>query len=79
MEALLDGDYLESFPLERIVEELALVSDLAKDTGTPFELSALVLDLHERARVVRDEVDGELSVARLLERQAGAVLRRPSL
>jgi len=69
--ALLDGDYLTSFGLDRCCEELAAVTALGRDCDVPFELSALVERIHQRALARYGAVDGELLAVALLEEQAG--------
>lgn len=76
LDALLSGDYLESFGLDRCVEELATVTALARESGVPFELSELVERIHRRALDRYGAVDGELLAVALLEEEAGATLRR---
>lgn len=76
LEALFTGDYLESFGLDRCVEELATVTALARESGLPFELSELVERLHRRALTRYGPVDGELLAVALLEEEAGVTLRR---
>ena len=54
IEAVFDGDYLPSFGLDRICEELEAVTALARDHGVPWELSEQVPpDLSPRPRPVR--------------------------
>lgn len=74
--ALLDGDYLQSFGLDRICEELAALTALAAEQHAPFELSTLVEQIHQRALGRFGPRDGELLAAALLEEQAGHQLRR---
>jgi 3-hydroxyisobutyrate dehydrogenase len=69
------GDYLPSFGLERIVEELDSVRESAQAHGVPFELSGLVADLHARALQAFGPVDGELMGVAYLEQQAGRTIR----
>jgi len=76
LEALLGGDYLETFGLDRCVEELATVTALARESGVPFELSELVERVHRRALARYGAVDGELLAVALLEEEAGVPLRR---
>lgn len=76
LEALFNGDYLESFGLDRCVEELATVTALARESGVPFELSKLVERIHRRALARYGAVDGELLAVALLEEEAGVPLRR---
>jgi 3-hydroxyisobutyrate dehydrogenase len=73
--ALLAGDYLTSFGLDRCCEELAAVTALGREHDVPFELSALVEQIHQRALGRYGPVDGELLAVALLEEQAGIRLR----
>jgi 3-hydroxyisobutyrate dehydrogenase len=73
--ALLDGDYMASFGLDRCCEELAAVTALARDCGVPFELSAVVERIYQRALDRFGPVDGELLAVALLEEDAGTWLR----
>jgi 3-hydroxyisobutyrate dehydrogenase len=73
--ALLAGDYLTSFGLDRCCEELAAVTALARDYGVPFQLSALVEEIYQRALTHYGPADGELLAVALLEEQAGIWLR----
>ncbi|MGG7508587.1 NAD(P)-dependent oxidoreductase [Plantibacter sp. YIM 135249] len=77
LDALLDGDDLATFGIDRVVEELDALVALADAEGTPFELSTLVTRLHREALDRFGPIDGELLAARLLEDRAGAVLRAP--
>ncbi len=72
---LLRGDYLREFGLERVVEELDALRELATSTGSPFELSGLVARLHREALTQFGPVDGELLATALLEERAGRTLR----
>lgn len=74
LDSLLDGDYLESFGLDRVVEELDTLASLARQEGVPFELSELVARLHREALERFGAVDGELLAAKLLEERAGRTL-----
>ncbi len=76
LDALFDGDYLESFALERCCEELRAALDLAGEHAVPFELSTCVSEAYERALERYGHVDGELLAVKLLEERAGTVLRR---
>ncbi len=73
--ALLAGDYLTSFGLDRCCEELAAVTALARDHDVPFQLSALVEEIYQRALTRYGPADGELLAVALLEEQAGIRLR----
>ncbi|WP_382309244.1 NAD(P)-dependent oxidoreductase [Herbiconiux sp. UC225_62] len=76
LDALLDGDYLETFGIDRVVEELDTVVGLGADADLPVTLTRLVARLHHEALERFGAVDGELLVAKLLEDRAGARLRR---
>ncbi|GAA4265942.1 NAD(P)-dependent oxidoreductase [Frondihabitans peucedani] len=76
LDALLDGDYLASFGIDRVVEELDTVAALAEAAGTPHDVTAVVAGLHRAALDAYGPVDGELLAVRLLEDRAGARLRR---
>jgi 3-hydroxyisobutyrate dehydrogenase-like beta-hydroxyacid dehydrogenase len=67
LDALLDGDYLRSFGLDRCYEELATVTGIARELDVPFALSETVEEIHRRAL--------ELLAVALLEEEAGARLR----
>jgi 3-hydroxyisobutyrate dehydrogenase len=73
--ALLDGDYLTSFGLDRCCEELATVTALGREHDVPFELSGLVELIYQRALARYGPADGELLAVALLEEQAGILLR----
>jgi 3-hydroxyisobutyrate dehydrogenase len=74
--ALLDGDYLTDFGLERCCEELDAITELARDLDIPFELSTVVRDLHARALARYGPRDGELLAVAMLEENAGLTLGR---
>jgi 3-hydroxyisobutyrate dehydrogenase len=75
MAAVFHGDYLPSFGLDRICEELEAVTGLARDYRVPFELSDLVCRTYRRALARYGPVDGELLAMALLEDEAGQMLR----
>jgi 3-hydroxyisobutyrate dehydrogenase len=75
--ALFAGDYLASFGLDRVVEELESLRTLAARKDSPFELSGLVADLHARALGRFGPVDGELMGVAYLEALAGRRIRPP--
>jgi 3-hydroxyisobutyrate dehydrogenase len=76
LDRLLEGDYLETFGIDRCVEELETLASLAQAASVPFELSSTVTRLHREALQRFGAVDGELLAARLLEERAGQTLRR---
>lgn len=74
--AVLDeGDYDEVFPLRLVTKDLGLAVDLARDVGMPVELSALVEQIHRRARALYGDAGGQISAVRLCEDLAGVRLR----
>ncbi len=73
--ALLDGDYLTSFGLDRCCEELTEVADLARELGVPSQLTQVVERTYQRALRRFGPVDGELMAIALLEDEAGIRLR----
>jgi 3-hydroxyisobutyrate dehydrogenase len=75
LDRLLSGDYLETFGIDRCVEELETLVSLARGADVPFELSSTVARLHREALERFGEIDGELLAARLLEERAGTTLR----
>ncbi|WP_329459060.1 NAD(P)-dependent oxidoreductase [Streptomyces sp. NBC_01497] len=75
LSSLFAGDYLRSYGLGRIHDQLEAVTDAARDLGTPHELADAVLRLHRRALERFGPVDGELLAVALLEEAAGITLR----
>lgn len=72
-----DGVYDEAFPMRLVTKDLALAVQLARDVGMPVELTALVEQIHRRARVTYGDDAGEISAIRLYEDLAGVQLRLP--
>jgi 3-hydroxyisobutyrate dehydrogenase len=76
--AVLDaGDYDPVFPLRLVTKDLGLAVDLARDVGMPVELTALVEQIHRRARASYGDDAGQISAIRLYEDLAGVKLRLP--
>jgi len=73
------GDYDEGFAMELVTKDLGLAVDLARDVGVPADLSALVEQIHRRARAAYGDHAGEMSAVRLYEDLAGTELRWPAL
>jgi len=69
------GDYLASFGLDRICEELEAVTALAGQYQVPWELSDVVRRTYRRALARFGPADGELLAVALLEDEAGDKLR----
>src|SRR5436190_1742281 len=70
MGLVFQGDYMASFGLDRICEELEAVTALAGDYQVPWELSDLVRRTYRRALARYGPVDGELLAVALLEEEA---------
>jgi 3-hydroxyisobutyrate dehydrogenase len=70
-----DGDYDEAFPMRLVTKDLGLAVDLVRDVGVPAELTALVEQIHRRARVLYGDDAGQISAVRLYEDLAGVSLR----
>jgi 3-hydroxyisobutyrate dehydrogenase len=75
LDALFAGDYMTSFELDRVCEELANVTAQAREHSVPFELSDLVERINRRALSRYGPVGGELLAVALLEEEAGTTLR----
>jgi 3-hydroxyisobutyrate dehydrogenase-like beta-hydroxyacid dehydrogenase len=73
--ALLAGDYLRDFGLDRCVEELDSIENTAERAGLPHPLTAAIAELHRTALRQYGPVDGELMAPAWLEEQAGSRLR----
>jgi 3-hydroxyisobutyrate dehydrogenase-like beta-hydroxyacid dehydrogenase len=73
-DAVLRSDYLGSFGIDRVVEQLSTLSAMAADLAVPFELSSLVARVHEEALAAYGPVAGEMLAARLLEERSGRPL-----
>ena len=69
------GDYDEGFAMKLVTKDLGLAVDLARDMGVPAELSALVEQIHRRARAAYGDEAGEMSAIRLYEDLAHTQLR----
>ncbi len=70
-----DGDYDDAFPMRLVTKDLGLAVDLAREVGVPVELTALVEQIHRRARAQYGDDAGEISAVRLYEDLAGIRLR----
>ncbi len=71
------GDYDESFTLALACKDLGLAVDLARETGVPAEMSALVEQIYRRARAQYGDNGGEMLPVKLLEDLTGTPLRLP--
>ncbi len=75
---LLAGDYRDSFGLDRCHDQLATITEIARELGVPFEVSDAVRDAYRAALEHYGPVDGELRAVALLEERAGIALRGAS-
>ncbi|WP_329141319.1 NAD-binding protein [Streptomyces sp. NBC_01476] len=73
--SLFAGDYLASFGLDHIHDQLSAVGAMADDLGTPHSVADAVRLLHHQALSRFGPADGELLAVALLEEQAGITLR----
>jgi 3-hydroxyisobutyrate dehydrogenase-like beta-hydroxyacid dehydrogenase len=73
---LLDGDYLETFGIDRLVDEFDAVGRLAAQMGVEATILGEAARLHRLALETYGPTLGELLGARLLEDRSGAALRR---
>ena len=64
--------------MQLVNKDLALAVDLARDAGVPVEMTALVEQIHRRARVRFGDEAGEMTAIRLYEELAGVELRWPT-
>lgn len=69
------GDYDESFALALACKDLGLAVDLARETGVPAEVSALVEQIYRRARAQYGDNGGEMLPIKLLEDVTATPLR----
>ena len=69
------GDYDDSFTLALACKDLGLAVDLARQTGVPAEMSALVEQIYRRARAQYGDNGAEMLPIKLLEELTGTSLR----
>jgi 3-hydroxyisobutyrate dehydrogenase len=72
---LFEGDYLASFGIDRVVEELGTVAALARSSSTTSRLLDASAGVHREALARFGPVPGELLGARVIEELAGRYLR----
>lgn len=75
LHALLGGDYLESFGIDRVVEELDTVGSMSRAAGVTTPMLDSSAQLHRVALDRFGPVLGELLAVKLLETDAGRQLR----
>ena len=71
------GDYDDSFALALACKDLGLAVDLARQTGVPAEVSAVVEQIYRRARAQYGDDGGEMLPIKLLEDLTATALRMP--
>jgi len=72
------GDFDESFVLALACKDLGLAVDLARQTGVPAEMSAMVEQIYRRARAQYGDQGGQLLPMKLLEDLTGTLVRLPA-
>ena len=72
------GDFDDSFPLALACKDLGLAVDLARQTGVPAEMSAMVEQIYRRARAQYGDEGGQLLPMKLLEDLTATPLRLPA-
>ncbi len=70
-DALLTGDPMQDFGIDRVVEELETLESLAVEAGTAHDILTRVADLHRAALAAYGPADGELLGTRLLLDRSG--------
>jgi 3-hydroxyisobutyrate dehydrogenase len=71
------GDFDASFALALACKDLGLAVDLARQTGVPAEMSAMVEQIYRRARAQYGDEGGQLLPMKLLEDLTGTPVRLP--
>jgi 3-hydroxyisobutyrate dehydrogenase len=69
------GDFDDSFALALACKDLGLAVDLARQTGVPAEMSAMVEQIYRRARAQYGDEGGQLLPMKLLEDLTGTPVR----
>jgi 3-hydroxyisobutyrate dehydrogenase len=69
------GDFDDSFALALACKDLGLAVDLARQTGVPAEMSALVEQIYRRARAQYGDQGGQMLPMKLIEDLTGTPLR----
>jgi 3-hydroxyisobutyrate dehydrogenase len=72
------GDFDNSFAVALACKDLGLAVDLARHTGVPVELSAMVEQIYRRARAQYGDEGGQMLPMKLLEDLTGTALRLPA-
>src|SRR3989440_709620 len=72
------GDFDESFALALACKDLGLAVDLARQTGVPAEMSAMVEQIYRRARAQYGDAGGQMLPIKLLEDLTSTQLRLSS-
>jgi len=71
------GDFDDSFPLALACKDLGLAVDLARQTGVPAEMSAMVEQIYRRARAQYGDQGGQMLPMKLIEDLTATPLRLP--
>lgn len=76
---VLTGQTMDSFGLDRVVQELRYLTKLAEDANVPFGVSEAVTQVHEEALERLGALGGELGASELLQQRARVTLRQDPL
>ena len=76
-QVILNGSYNINFTMDLVVKDMSLFQQLADRSGTPLELSPLVLDIFRRGEQVYGSRAWSSGIVRLLEDACGVELRAP--
>jgi len=78
LSVLESGDFDDSFVLALACKDLGLAVDLARQTGVPAEVSALVEQIYRRARAQYGDEGGQMLPMKLLEDLTKTPIRLPA-
>jgi 3-hydroxyisobutyrate dehydrogenase len=77
LSVLRHGDFDDSFAIALACKDLGLAVDLARESGVPVEVSAMVEQIYRRARAQYGDAGGQMLPMKLLEDLTGTALRLP--
>ncbi len=78
MDVVLDGTFASNGTLDIVAKDLHLACQLARDVSAPSRIGDIVYDVLQRAQAQGWGKDGYPSVAKVLEKMAGAEVRSKS-
>jgi 3-hydroxyisobutyrate dehydrogenase len=77
LSVLRHGDFDDSFAIALACKDLGLAVDLARESGVPVEVSAMIEQIYRRARAQYGDDGGQMLPMKLLEDLTGTALRLP--